>query len=107
MNFVSNTLLRLLRPIRQPICTQMQWHRLRIEFQLLRIEQLLSKRGIQRDFKNVKCLMLLEVSKLVVLFSKFQPMANSAELSEFKDKYLKMAHVAHSNEQPIKTFLQI
>ena len=99
MNFVLNTLLRLHRPIRRHLCTLVQWLRLKIEFQLLKIEHLLFKRGKQRDYKNVKLWQMpKEDSKMAVLFNRFLQMVNNAKLSGFQDKHLEMAMVVNSNE---------
>ena len=86
----------------------MQWLKLKIEFQLLKKEHLLSKRDKQRGLKNVKLWQMpKEDSKLVVLFSRFQPMVNNAKLSGFQDKHLEMAMVVNSNENLIVSFLRI
>ena len=99
MNFVLNTRLRLHRPIRRHLCTPVQWLRLKIEFQLLKIEHLLFKRGKQRDYKNVKLWQMpKEDSKMAVLFNRFLQMVNNAKLSGFQDKHLEMAMVVNSNE---------
>ena len=108
MNFALNTQLRLPRLIRQLISTPMQWLRLKIEFQLLKKELLLSKRNNKRGLKTVKLRQMpKEDSKLAVLFSRFQLMVNNAELSGFQEHYLKMALVVNSNEQLIISFRRI
>ena len=108
MNFALNTQLRLPRLIRQLICTPMQWLRLKIEFQLLKKELLLSKRDNKRGLKTVKLRQMpKEDSKLAVLFSRFQLMVNNAELSGFQEQCLKMALVVNSNEQLIISFRRI
>ena len=99
MNFALNTQWKLQRLIKQLICTPMQWLKLKIEFQLLKKEHLLSKRDKQRGLKNVKLWQMpKEDSKMAVLFNRFLQMVNNAKLSGFQDNHLEMAMVVNSNE---------